>query len=380
MPLERRALLDRVVESNDSGVRRRELSRGVALSALLLRIECTNGATAGEEELFDAIDRVEVVDGSEVLFSLTGPELHRRQWVWLKKRPPFIRTQRASAVQEIALLIPFGRFIGDGELWLPTGNFQRPEVTIEFSPTISGTAFTTATFTITVIEYAWPSPSAAPPAVGWLRHRQIRDFTSLASGDEDIELSRQFPYMDAFIYAREVNVVDGTDITIVEVRENDGRVIPFRGRWLDIQMENQLMLDLVSVEKGVALQADNGTIDTLISRFIKASITMEQDWTADAAATGFAAIASVSADRITLALIDEDYTAAAPVSASNTAREVINWEAEGIGIGNAVLIPLAMPGDIRNPFPANRLEKLELRLTQGGAGATVRVSTTELVT
>jgi len=379
MGLERRLLLDREVQSGDAATRRVELGRDVALSAILLRIECTNGATSGTELLIDAIDRIEIVDGSQVLFSLEGTELYKWNWVWLRKRPPQVRTMAAAGVQELALLIPFGRSIGDKRLYLPTGRFQRPELTIEFSPTISATAFATATFTITAVEYSWPLGEVPGATLGYLRTRQIRAFTSAASGDEDIELDRTNPYMGALVYAREAAIADGVDITIVEVRENDGRVIPFRGRFLDIQMENQVMFDLDPVEEGIALLTDAETVDTLLSRVLSASVHLIEDTAAADAAHPLARIATITADRLAMSVIEVDEAATQADSAVATALYTLHWRARGIGIGNAVFLPLALPGDIENPYMAPQKNKVQLRLTQGGAGATVRVSTQELV-
>ena len=379
MGLERRLLLDREVQPTDAATRRVEIGRDVALSGILLRIECTNGATSGAELLIDAIDRIEVVDGSQVLFSLEGVELYKWNWIWLRKRPPQVRSMVAGGVQELALFIPFGRTIGDKRLYLPTGRFQRPELTVEFSPTISATTFATGTFTITAVEYSWPLGEVPGATMGYLRTRQIRAFTSAASGDEDIELDRTNPYMGALVYAREAAIADGVDVTIVEVRENDGRVIPFRGRFLDIQMENQVMFDLDPVEEGIALLTDAETVDTLLSRVLSASVHLVEDTGGADANHPLARIATITADRLAMSVVEVDEAGTQADSAVATALYELHWRARGIGVGNAVFIPLALPGDIENPYMAPQKNKVQLRLTQGAAGATVRVSTQELV-
>ena len=94
---------------------------------------------------------------------------------------------------------------------------------------------------------------------------------------EVIELDRRYPYTGLLVYAREAAIADGVDITTVEVREDDGRVIPYTANWLDAQMENQHMLDLEAVEQGVALRTDAGTIDTLVSRILHADVHLEDD-------------------------------------------------------------------------------------------------------
>ncbi|MGH6999377.1 MAG: hypothetical protein ACREEO_14375 [Phenylobacterium sp.] len=380
MTLERRYLLNREVQSVDAATRTVELAKAGYVSGLMLRLEATNGATSGTEELIDAIDRVEIIaDGSDVLFSLEGTELYKWNWVWQRKRPPYRRTMRAAGVQEISLLVPFGRFLGDPDLYLNLNRYQRVELRIQYSPTISATTFATGTFTISVIEYGWRAGAAPGGTLGFLRTRQIRSFTSAASGDDITELDRRYPLMGALVYAREAAIEDGTDISIVEVREDDGRVIPYTGRWLDLQMENEELLGLDPTEHGIALRTDNGTIDTLVSRIMSASVELEDDTGAADATQPVGAIASITADRITLSIVEVDEDAAHGASALATALYPIHWIARGIGVGNAVFLPLALPGDVANPYPAPEKSKVEIALTQAGAGAAVRVSTQELV-
>lgn len=380
MTLERRYLLNREVQAGDDATRTVELARAGLLSAIMLRLECTNGATSGTERLRDAIDRVEVIaDGSDVLFSLEGTEIERWQYVWQKRRAAQVLTQRLSVVQELSLLVPFGRFIGDPALNLDLSKYQRVELSIQFSPTISGTAFTTATFTISAIEYSWRPENMPVGRRGFLRTRQIRSFTSAVSGEEVVELDRRYPLMGALVYAREAAIADGVDITIVEVRENDGRVIPYTARWLDAQMENHEMLDIDPTEEGVVLRTDAETIDTFVSRILDAQVSIEDDTGAADSADPMAKIASVTADRITLAVVETDNDGTDGGSGVATALYPIHWRARGIGIGNAVWVPLALPGDIDNPYPAPEKDKVQLVLTNGAAGAAVRVSTQELV-
>ena len=92
-----------------------------------------------------------------------------------------------------------------------------------------------------------------------------------------------------------------------------------------------------------------------------------------------AKIASITADRIALSIVEVDEDATQGASAVATALYPVHWQASGIGIGNAVLVPLSSPGDIANPYDAPSKSKVQLALTQGGAGAAVRVSTQELV-
>lgn len=380
MTLERRYLLNREVQSSDSATRIVQLPRNGWLSGIGLRVEITNGATSGTERIRDAIDRVEVLaNGSEVLFSLEGVELERWQYVFTGRRAVQVLTMAVSGVQELFLQIPFGRKIGDKELCLDLAQFQSVELRVQFSPTISATTFTTGTTTISAILYLWRAGSPEVRRRGYIRTSQFRAFTSAASGEDVTELPRRFPLLDVFVHAREAAIADGVDITLAEIREDDGLVIPYTGRWRDIQFENHVLLGLEAKEWGIALRTDDETIDTLVSRIAAHRLSVTENSTATDSVVPIVTTASIAADRITLSVIEVDEDATQAASALATALYTIAWSAEGEGIGNAIYIPLWDMETLESAYPAPSKAKVTLALTQAGADATVRASVRELV-
>jgi hypothetical protein len=211
MPFERSILVDQEVQTLDSATRRIELPEDGYLSAIALEVSIQNGATAGEEPVVDAIDRVEVIaDGSQSLFSLEGFELHRWNWFWQRKEPAGERNEAASTQrQSLTLIIPFGRFVGDTLYALPLGAFRNVELRIQYSPTIAATGFTTATTRFHAVMYWAPADQAPGNRVGWLRTTQIDSFTSAASGERVTELPQANPLWDLMVYAREAAIADG---------------------------------------------------------------------------------------------------------------------------------------------------------------------------
>lgn len=380
MTLERRYLLNREVQSSDAATRIVQLPRQGLLSAIGLRVEITNGATRGTERIHDAIDRVEVIaNGSEVLFSLEGTELYKWQFVHLRRRPPQVLTQAVSGVQELFLIVPFGRKLGDPEYCLDLSQFQSVELRIQYSPTIGATTFATGTTTFSAILYMWGAGLSPVGRRGYIRTTQFRSFTTAASGEDVTEMPRRFPILDVLVYCREAAIADGVDISLAEIREDDGRVIPYTGRFSDIQAENQQMLDMESEEWGIALRTDNDTIDTLLSRISTHSLAVIEDGTSTDSIVPQVTVASIAADRLTLSVVETDEDGTQAASAVATADYTIHWWARGIGIGNAIFIPL---WDLEHPesaYPAPSKSKVTLALTQAGAGGDTRASVRELV-
>jgi len=379
MSWERRLLLNAETQVSDSATRRIALPRKGALSALMLRTRITNGATAGEEHIVDAIDKVEVVaDGSNVLFSLEGVELLRWAWYWLKRFPPQSWNEGLSVVQELNLPIFFGRYLGDPMFYLDLGQYRDVELRIQYSPTIAATSFATGTTQFHIPFWVDDSGSPPGPRLGFLRTTQVKAFTSVASGDDITELSRLYKYWDLMVYCREAAIADGVDITTVEVRVDDKRIIPFTGIWDDIQAENQQMFDIDPLVKVTALRANAATIGMLCGRILEAKVKERFTYVA---ATDFPmhTIASVAGDVITVAgqLVEGSATYAAV--ALDTTRRTLDVQAHGLGIGNAIVIPFALNGNPDLALDPTQMARLQLALTNGAAGGAVKISTRELV-
>jgi len=376
---ERRVLIDQATQTSDAATHRASLPRAGLLSGIELEVSIQNGSTAGEEHVIDAVDRVEVVaDGSNVLFSLEGVELLRWAWYWSKRFPTQVWDERASAQrQQITLPILFGRWLGDTEFGLDLSRYRDVEIRVQYSPTIAATGFTTGTFRIN--EVMWIDDSGrSGGGRGFLRTTQVYAFTSAASGEEVVELAREYPLFDLLVYAREDAIDDGVDITQAEVRVNDRRIIPYTGRWNDIQGENQNMFGIDPTVSLRALRADNATIDLLTGRILAAQLLLVEDLAA-AADFRYATIASYAGDRITthIAIVEGSATYAATIL--ETTRQALLIEAQGLGIGNAICIPFALGGNPDLALPSPEFNRVQLALTQGGAGGDVRVSTRELV-
>jgi len=375
----RRILIDQETQTNDSATRRLPLPRLGILSGLEVRTSITNGATRGTERVFDAIDRIQVVaDGSNVIFDLEGSEAYRWAHHFLKREPPHIWDETNAVVQRLTLPVPFGRWLGDPEFALDLSQFRDVELRIQFSPTIAGTAFATGTTQFHVIALIDDESDYTGRLRGYLRTVQVNAFTSLASGDTQIELARTYPYFDIHVFAREATTADGTNITRAQVWANDRSRIPFDGRWDDIQALNEHVHGVDATHDGRLLVGDTNTFDSHTGRIISLALTpvfVQSD------ANGIITVmaGSIAGDRVTMSVSDTADAAASTHFTAAAASRDVRFVAKGLGVGNSILIPFADGLDPDLSLLSRDLGRLQLVLTNGDAGADVRVSTREWV-
>jgi len=379
MTFERRFLLDQETQTNDTATRRVPLPRSGALSGIELRTAITNGATAGRERVFTAIDRIQVVgDGSFVIFDMEGMELYRWAHHFYGKEPPHVWDETAAVVQRLTLPIPFGRYFGDPEFWLPLNRFRDIELRIQYSPTIAATGFVTGTTEFHAVMLIDDEQSPPGPHLGYLRNTQIKAFTSLGAGDDITELARMYPYWDLHVFAREAAIADGVDITRAQVWINDRSKVPFDGRWDDIQALNEHIAGVDGAHDGLIIVGDADTIDLHTGRIL--SLALLPVFTqSDANGVVTMAVASVAGDRATISYSDTADAAASTHFTAAAADRATYFIAQGLGVGGSILIPFVERGNPDLVLPSADLGRLQLVLTQGGAGADVRISTRELV-
>jgi hypothetical protein len=211
----------------DSQTVTKDLPPGLKIQELRCRYSATNGATSNTlGKLNGLVSKLEVVDGSDVLHSLSGQEEQAlnayRHW-----RLPFqqLNSKAGGAVIE-EFIINFGRFRGDRECYLDTSRFRNAQLRLTHALTISATAgFATGTGALTVI--AKLIEDGAPANRGFIMSKSFKSWTSLASGREDTELPLDYPYQSLMFKDLKTLIEPDVNITNLKLEVNSGRWTPF---------------------------------------------------------------------------------------------------------------------------------------------------------
>jgi len=163
----------------NSGTKTIDLPKSAALSELLLRVSATNGSDANlDNHIFDKITKIEViVNGSEVVKSLTGKELQAIHYFNTRQVPHDFAKEDANALQWMDFPIQFGRYPGDLEYGLDCRKVTNPQLKITYDFTGAGLSstslFSTSTYPVVdlnalqVIDYPSPFPK------GYIKSHEI---------------------------------------------------------------------------------------------------------------------------------------------------------------------------------------------------------------
>jgi len=373
-----RVILNNEVQSSDAATKIVKLPLSNYLHTLYVKVQCTNGATSAlNQDISDVVDLIEVVaNGSDVLFSLTPQEI-KRWTLWLTGlNIPQSRNERASAVQEMVFPIFFGRAPFDPNFYLRCASLSDLELKITYSPTIAATGFTTGTTTIGV--FAVMTMGGQPGEyLGTLTHKTLRSFTSAASGDEQTLIPRGNLLRQLLVFAYEAAIEEGVDITNVKFDLNNDEQVRANIPWLDLNNINKLDNWVLHKESILAFTKDTDTIDTDVARIKSASVSSQATMSDANDTFEITKVTTIAGDRVTIDQKAADITAGAETFATDATGRNTILTVEGEGLSHAVVIDFSKAGD-QNLLNTSNFDQVRLTLTQGGAGANVRVSTQEV--
>ena len=204
-----------------------DLKGFTSISAIDLIIRATNGSTNNQAGyIHDEVDTIEVLDGSRVIFSLSGIQCRALNCYEMGHYPAVTFDEAANAVQQELFRVSFGRHLGDPLYWFDPAQYQNPVLRVTISMTISATiAFVTNTTVISAIVHTWDDrPSGRR---GTFLTKEYKSFTSAASGDDRGRLPIDFPYRVIILRAFETAIAFDVDITQIKATLDTDRYVPF---------------------------------------------------------------------------------------------------------------------------------------------------------
>jgi hypothetical protein len=219
----RTSLLLSPTDVGASGTKVIDLNFPDILSRLTILFSTTNPGTQAPIEHPSAnVPKVEIVDGSNVIFSLTGMQAHALE---------FYDTGRlyqggGSFVPAWNLVhnvvINFGRWLHDTVLGLDLKKFTNPQLKITFDEDAAVTA--TVENTLCVIADLFDELAATP--TGFLMNKELYSYSPLAGATEEIDMPNDYPYRQILVQARVNSLWFGGIIDNVKLSEDNDKRIP----------------------------------------------------------------------------------------------------------------------------------------------------------
>ena len=328
------------------------------ITCFAIQVEATNGATSCvDHELADDISSIEIVDGSNVLWSLNMAMARGLNFFENKRLPFEVCSEGAADVQQATCLINFGRYLNDLNYYFDATRFNNPQLRITHALTISATAgFATGTGKLTV--RARLIEEGTTGYKGFLSAKEVISYTSGTSGDREVDLPKNYPYRFMLLKALATTKTHEEVLSKHKLSLDADSVVPFNDYTEDLAERNiedfgyaQQVKELFTAQAGTALL----DIYNIKKAHGRTKTTLN-----------FVSITGIDAEQLTL----DVYVVVSGVSITSQATEqIVEVEAQGSEPYSLIAVPFGRPDEPNDWLKANHYGDIKLFSTQAAAGA-----------
>ena len=172
--------------------------------------------------IVDALTKVEIVDGSDVIYELSGSEIVAASFYEGHKHISFHEWNIPSVASEFCVDLYFGRFIGDPLLAFDPTKFSNPMLRITWDCTKPSAA--AAVIILEVDAYCFDEKIISP--IGLLRTTQHQSYTGGVSTYEYVDLPTDLPIRKLYLQTKQYGVAVASVFEGAKLSEdNDKRVV-----------------------------------------------------------------------------------------------------------------------------------------------------------
>lgn len=194
------------------------------VSQFHITYESTAGSTDDAQgHAAKCITKIELVDGSDVLFSLSGQECQAVDFYHRGIEPANIGLYINGNNSEMIFNINFGRFLFDPSYAFDPKKFTNPQLKITIDLNAGGST-STAGF-LTVLAHLFDGKAVTP--LGFLMHKEIVNYAMGSASHEYIDLPTDHSFRKLFIASQTYGVGPEYLINTMKLSEDNDKKVPF---------------------------------------------------------------------------------------------------------------------------------------------------------
>jgi len=245
----RRTYLESRFSLPNAGERTTDIAMREPITNLWVEFRCANGATSNKDvTMSDCIAAIEVIDGSDVIYSLDGKEALALTAYYCNCLPNQLITELGDTTQNLSVVIPFGRFEGDPDYAFDPTRFLNPQVRIKWNlaaiRAVGADGFATGGLVYTLVATCM---EGAPSPKGYMMSKQIYSYVS-AVGVEYVDLPTDYPYKMLMIRAHYHTKAIYTVVTNLMLHVNQQQFVLFNMRMTDFIRYNSWIEPLLQYD------------------------------------------------------------------------------------------------------------------------------------
>ena len=176
------------------------------------------------------LSKIELIDGSESIFSLSGQEAQAVDFYHRKIEPANVAAYIGAMNAEMIFNMNFGRFLFDPLFVFDPKKFRNPQLKITIDRNAGGVA-SVAGF-LTIFAYIFDEKAITPQ--GFLMHKEINDYSMGSASHEYVDLPTDYPIRKLLVAAQTYGVGPEYLINTLKLSENNDKKIPFQATMFEL--------------------------------------------------------------------------------------------------------------------------------------------------
>lgn len=193
------------------------------ISQIQVVYECLGAVGTSQGHPALCVTKIELVDGSDVLYSLSGKEAQVVDFYHNKTVPPNLMYYLPGINAEMVFNMNFGRFLYDPDLALDPSKYNNLQLKITVD--LNGGGNNSVAGNLTVLAHLFDEKSAAP--VGFLMHKEIKSYAMAAAAHEYTDLPTDYPYRKLFVKGQVYQHYLDTEIANIKLSQDVDKKVPF---------------------------------------------------------------------------------------------------------------------------------------------------------
>lgn len=353
--------------SADSGTITEDIDIKQPITELTVGFQATNHGTAPnvDANIARTITKISLVDGSDVLWGLSGPMAVAEACYENGKMPRRLDREDASVASRIRIPIRFGNFLGDEKLAFDASKFVNPQIRVEYNlaaiAAVGANSYATGTMYLAI--YARVMEGAARPEA-WIMAKELESWTTAASGYKYVDLPVDYPHRHLLARGFYTKVGLNSIWNEVKLSKNVDAFVFYDVEMAEIQRQIQSLYP--ALHQNRVLYCTHG--DTLNCYFGDHAKHIVQ-----VMAGNYNAMVNYAEGTSILV-----YMYNANAGTAETSDRALNLHSVGWCPENTVLLPMANPGDKEHWVAFESADKVRVRFKEATASGTGTVATVQL--
>ena len=213
-----------------AGVKTIDITLKDVISRISVQIKATNGSNTPTAHPAKIIKKIELVDGSDVLWGLSGKEAAALEFYNTGRTPVCISNYISTEMAIINLNVLFGRFLYDPIMAFDPKKFRNPQLKITHDLALGGSA--PSACTLEVVADTFDDKEVTP--MGFLMAKELVSYSLNADANEYIDLPTDHMMRKLMIMSEYGGKYPFEQYAEVKISEDNDKRIPFNDKTTDL--------------------------------------------------------------------------------------------------------------------------------------------------